>query len=66
MGESAGSWSVYYHVLSPLSKGLFRAAIGINLSLPFITLDIVVGVLTRYSYVMTWSFQYNSIQFQAM
>lgn len=26
-GESAGSWSVSYHILSPLSKGLFKKAI---------------------------------------
>lgn len=27
MGESAGSWSVTYHMLSPLSKGLFHRVI---------------------------------------
>ena len=27
-GESAGSWSVFYHVLSPRSKGLFQQVIG--------------------------------------
>ena len=27
-GESTGSWCVFYHLLSPLSAGLFRAAIG--------------------------------------
>ncbi|KAJ9583744.1 hypothetical protein L9F63_021907 [Diploptera punctata] len=27
MGESAGAWSVHYHVLSPLSTGLFHGAI---------------------------------------
>ncbi|KAJ9589228.1 hypothetical protein L9F63_027991 [Diploptera punctata] len=28
MGESAGAWSVHYHVLSPLSTGLFHGGIG--------------------------------------
>ena len=28
MGESAGSWSVFYHMMSPLSKGLFQQVIG--------------------------------------
>ena len=28
MGESAGSWSAYYHIFSPLSKGLFHRIIG--------------------------------------
>ncbi len=27
-GESAGSWSVMYHILSPLAAGLFKQAIG--------------------------------------
>ena len=27
-GESAGSWSVFHHLLSPTSEGLFRGAIG--------------------------------------
>ena len=27
-GESAGSWSVSHHILSPQSEGLFQAAIG--------------------------------------
>jgi len=27
-GESAGSWSVTHHMISPLSRGLFRAVIG--------------------------------------
>ena len=27
MGESAGSWSAYYHLFSPLSKGLFHRII---------------------------------------
>ena len=27
-GESAGSWSTMYHVLSPKSSGLFSAAVG--------------------------------------
>ena len=28
MGQSAGSWSVFYHMMSPLSKGLFHQVIG--------------------------------------
>ena len=28
MGESAGSWSAFYHMISPLSKGLFQQVIG--------------------------------------
>ena len=28
MGESAGSWSAFYHMMSPLSKGLFQQVIG--------------------------------------
>jgi len=28
MGQSAGSWSVFYHVMSPLSTGLFKNVIG--------------------------------------
>ena len=28
MGESAGSWSVFYQLLNPTSSGLFTAAIG--------------------------------------
>ena len=28
MGESAGSWSAFYHMVSPLSKGLFQQVIG--------------------------------------
>ena len=28
MGESAGSWSVHYHMLSPLSTNLFHQVIG--------------------------------------
>ncbi|KAJ4426249.1 hypothetical protein ANN_27061 [Periplaneta americana] len=27
LGESAGSWSVHFHILSPASRGLFHAAI---------------------------------------
>ena len=27
-GESAGSWAVTYHMISPLSKGLFHQVIG--------------------------------------
>ena len=27
-GESAGSWSVFHHLLSPTSEGLFRGVIG--------------------------------------
>ncbi len=27
MGESAGSWSVYYHLFSPLSAGTFSKAV---------------------------------------
>ena len=28
MGESAGSWSVFYHMMSPYSTGLFQNVIG--------------------------------------
>ena len=28
MGESAGSWSVFYHMMSPHSKNLFHQLIG--------------------------------------
>ena len=28
MGESAGSWSVFYHMMSPRSQNLFRQVIG--------------------------------------
>lgn len=28
MGESAGSWSVFYHMMSPRSKNLFHQVIG--------------------------------------
>jgi len=28
MGESAGSWSVMYQIMNPLSSGLFVGAIG--------------------------------------
>ena len=28
MGESAGSWSVFYHMISSHSKGLFKQVIG--------------------------------------
>ena len=28
MGESAGSWSVFYHMMSPHSIGLFQQVIG--------------------------------------
>ena len=27
-GESAGSWSVFYHMMSPRSKNLFQQVIG--------------------------------------
>ena len=27
-GESAGSWAVTYHMISPMSKGLFHQVIG--------------------------------------
>ena len=26
-GESAGSWSIFYHLISPASRGLYRRAI---------------------------------------
>ena len=28
MGESAGSWSVFHQILSPVASGLFHGAIG--------------------------------------
>ena len=34
MGESAGSWSVFYQLLNPTSSGLFSAAIGQSGAIP--------------------------------